>query len=135
MAELELRPATTLSVDTHAVEAYIRDAKLAVVDGVAYVVVIGVFAGARILAEVPYLRASVGIYLAVALAAVALKRLVLGQGTGRLLMSALAGLVVGLPILLFLVERNRGTLFAEGVAALVAFAVVHVLDPLAVARA
>jgi hypothetical protein len=131
MAELELRPATIV-VDTRAVDSYVRDAKLAVIDATAYVVVIGVFAAVRILGEVPFQRASVGIYLAVALASISLKRWLLGRGAMLLASSAVVGLAVGLPVLLFLVERNRGTLFAEAVALLVTLAVVHLVDRVAV---
>ena len=135
MPELETRPPTTLVVDTHAVESYIRDAKLTVVDALAYLVVVGAFTALRILVEVPYLRAAVGLYVAVTLVAVPVKVRVAGTSMVSLAVSAAVGLAVSLPVLLFLVGRNRGTLFAEAVAALVAFTVVHVADRLAIARA
>ena len=135
MAELEMRAPTSLVVDVHEVESYIRDAKLTVIDAVAYVVVIGAFTALLILGEVPYLRAAVGLYIAVSLASISVKRWLLGGATGLLAASAAAGLVAGLPVLFLLIERNRGTLFAEAVAALVAFTVVHVVDRIAVARA
>lgn len=135
MAEVELRPAATLVLDTHTVEAYIRDTKLAALDAMAYVVVVGAFAALRIFAEVPYLRAAVGMYVVASVVTVPLKRMLLGGGTRLLVASAVAGLLVGLPVLLLLVERNRGTLFAEAVAALVTLTVVHLADRVAVARA
>jgi len=106
-----------------------------VVDAVAYLVVVGAFTALRILVEVPYLRSAVGLYVAVALVLVPVKVRLTGARMSHLAASAAVGLAAGLPVLLFLVGRNRGTLFAEAVAALVAFTVVHLADRLAIARA
>ncbi|MGB0100356.1 MAG: hypothetical protein WBP61_08750 [Nocardioides sp.] len=129
MAEVQL----VLHQET--VEDYVRDAKLALVNATAYVALMASYAAVRIVLDVPYLRAAVGLYLVAALGALVVKLRVLHERVRWLIGAALVGLAVNLVLLLALVEVNRGTLFAEAGAALVAFATVHLLDRAALARA
>ncbi|MEP9363263.1 hypothetical protein ABLE68_09880 [Nocardioides sp. CN2-186] len=138
MAEYDVPPAADhVVLDLRAVEDYIRDSKLALVNAVAYVVLVGVYAVMRFVLDVPYLRAAIGLYLALAIAAVVVKRVLTGRRdlTLRFSAAALAGLGASVLVLVGLVQLNRGTVFAEVAAGLVGFTVTHVLDRIAVARA
>lgn len=124
-----------LVVDRASVDEYVRDARLAVLNATAYVVLTSSYAAVRVVFDVPYLRASVGLYLAVCALAVIAKHRVAHERLPWLLGASVAGLVAGLAVLVALVQVNRGTLFAEAAAALVAFVVVHLVDRAALAHA
>jgi hypothetical protein len=139
VTEFDLRPpADQVFVDLRVVEDYVRDSKLALTNAVAYVALIGSFALLRVAFDVPYLRAALGLYVVVSLLGIVAKLRLSGlDASGHLLRyagGAAAGLVVGLPVLLTLVEANRGTLFAETAAGLVAVTVTHVVDRVTLAR-
>jgi hypothetical protein len=140
MTEFDLRsPADGVVVDLRAIETFVRGSKLALTNAVAYVVLVATFAVLRVVFDVPYLRAALGLYVVVSLLGIVVKLRLSGPDVrGRMLWyagGAAAGLVVGTPVLLGLVEINRGTLFAETAAGLVAITVNHVVDRIALARA
>ena len=138
MAEYDVSPAADhVVLDRRAVEDYIRDSKLALVNAVAYVLLVGAYAGLRFVLDTPYLRAAIGLYLALAVVAVVVKRALTGRRdlSLRFLGAAIAGLAASVVILVGLVQLNRGTVFAEVAAGLVGFTVTHMVDRIAVARA
>lgn len=140
MTQSDLRPhAERAFVDLRAVDDYVRDSKLALTNALAYVALVGSFALLRVVFDVPYLRAALGLYVVVSLLGIVVKLRLSGREARGHLRSyaggAAAGLVVGLPVLLTLVELNRGTLFAETAAALVAITVTHLVDRVTLARA
>jgi hypothetical protein len=140
MTEFDLRsPAGAVVVDLRAVDDFVRDSKLVLTNAVAYVVLVGTYAALRVGFDVAYLRAAIGLYVAVSLLAIVVKVRLSGSDARGLLRwyagGAAAGLAVGVPVLLVLVELNRGTLFAETAAGLVAITVNHLVDRVALARA
>lgn len=138
MAEYDVRPqAEHVVLDLHAVEDYIRDSKLALVNAIAYLLLVGTYAGMRIVLDAPYFRTAIGLYLVIALAGVVVKRGLTRRPdrTAAFVGAAVAGLATSLLVLQGLVQLNRGTVFAEVAGGLVGFTVTHVLDRMAVARA
>jgi hypothetical protein len=138
MAEVELRAAGDVVIDAEAVENYVRDSKIALVNAVGYLAVLAGYAVVRVVLDVPYLRAAIASGIVVAAGAVAAKcRLVPTMG-GRLAWfcaSAAAGFAAGMLVLVALVEVNRGTLFAAATAALAAAGLTHLVDRAALSRA
>jgi hypothetical protein len=129
MAESELL------LDRGTIEEYVRDARLAFINASAYVVLVSAYAAVRIVFDVPYLRAAVGLYVVVSVLAVLVKRHVVHEVVPWLVASAAAGLVLNVAVVVALVESNHGTIYAELAGALVGLAATHVIDRAALARA
>lgn len=93
------------------------------------------YAVVRVVFDVPYLRAAVGLYVAVALLALVAKVRFLHERLAWLVAAALVGLLANVAVLALLVQLNRGTLFAEAAAAWVALGAAHLVDRAGLAHA
>jgi uncharacterized membrane protein HdeD (DUF308 family) len=132
---LDARARSQVVIDRAELDAYVREAQATVLAGATYVVGLGLFALLRVFLDVPYLRAAVGLFVLAAGVGLLVKRRIHGLDRTWLVASATLGLAAHLVVLVSLVDRSRGTIFAEAAALLVGLSVTHVLDRVAARRA